>query len=70
MLTEEIDSGGLEQNMNDEWVQCSKAVVKDFDEHHDHTHEDWLDSLNLHETSWILFVTIDDRVSGNFGWPK
>lgn len=33
-------------------------------------HEDWLDCLNLHETSWILFAWRDRAMKYDFGWPK
>jgi len=58
-------------SMNDEWIQRSREAVEHFkrDNKKNLSHEDWLDYLNLHETSWILFVTIEDRVSSDFGWP-
>ena len=54
--------------MNNEWVRYSdrsaEAVVVVAD------HEDWLDYLNLYETSWMLFVwTRSYGKSRDFGWP-
>lgn len=55
--------------MNNEWVRFSdrsgeaEVFVTD--------HEDWLDYLNMYETSWILFVwTRNNREGGKFGWPS
>ncbi len=54
--------------MNNEWVKFSdrsgeaEVFISD--------HEDWLDTLNLYETSWMLFVwNRDNSKSGDFGWP-
>jgi len=60
---------GLGKNMNNDWIYCSREVVKDLEGKRVCNHEDWLDILNLHETSWMLFVTIDGRASCEFGWP-
>ena len=55
--------------MNNDWIHCSKEVIKDLEGKRICSHEDWLDILNLHETSWMLFVAIDNRASCVFGWP-
>lgn len=54
--------------MNNEWIKYSDrridpdVLVCD--------HEDWLDYLNLYETSWILFVwSRNNSMGGDFGWP-
>jgi len=53
--------------MNNEWVKysdrSSQVDVFILD------HEDWLDYLNLYETSWMLFVWNSNNEGGNFGWP-
>ncbi len=55
--------------MNDSWVKCSKIVATDRREHQRiRNHEDWLDCLNLHETSWMLFACTDDDIMYKFGW--
>lgn len=58
--------------MNNEWIYRSKRIVKEHNLANDKdlSHEDWLDCMNLHETSWMLFVTIDYRDSYAFGWPE
>lgn len=57
--------------MNNEWIQCSRLSIKEHKLDSDKylSHENWLDYLNLHETSWMLFVTIEGRNSYKFGWP-
>ena len=35
----------------------------------DYDHEDWLDYLNLYETSWILFARKTIHNSEPSGWP-
>jgi len=60
--------------MNNEWVKYSDRSSEDIVVVTDH--EDWLDYLNLYETSWILFVwtrsnwTGSNSEDGNFGWPS
>ena len=54
--------------MNNAWIYCSKAVIDDHRGFLLCDHERWLDTLNLHEISWMLFATINDR-DGGFGWP-
>ncbi len=54
--------------MNDDWIKYSDRTTND--ELLVCDHEDWLDYLNLYETSWILFVWNKRNLeSGNFGWP-
>ena len=58
--------------MNDSWITCSKMLANDIRTHDQssYDHEDWLDCLNLHETSWILFAWRDRAMKYDFGWPK
>lgn len=58
--------------MNNEWIHCSKLLVEEhkLDDDKCLSHEEWLDYLNLHETSWMLFATIGRRNSYVFGWPE
>lgn len=58
--------------MNDNWVRCSKIVVNNIrtDDQRICDHEDWLDYLNLHETSWLLFAWGDRIHKHDFGWPS
>lgn len=56
--------------MNNNWIRCSKItnVINMNDiakQTQSYNHEKWLDRLNLHETSWMLFVNRRNR----FGWP-
>jgi len=61
---------GPVKNMNDSWVRCSKIVAKDLrEDKRIRNHEDWLDCLNLHETSWMLFACTDYDFTYKFGWP-
>ena len=63
---------GLVKSMNDYWVKLSKqSNTASFSERLRYLdkHEIWLDSLNLHETSWILFADQDEHRSEPFGWP-
>jgi len=56
--------------MNDCWVTSSKMVAKDLrEDERIRNHEDWLDCLNLHETSWMLFACTDADIMYKFGWP-
>ena len=63
---------GLVKNMNDLWIKLSKqsntATLSQRLRHLD-KHEVWLDTLNLHETSWILFADKDPHKNESFGWP-
>lgn len=60
---------GLVKNMNDLWIELSKESnttplcrrLQHLDKH-----EVWLDTLNLHETSWMLFADKEDE---SVGWP-
>ena len=55
--------------MNNEWVKYSDRSAEDDVFISDH--EDWLDYLNLYETSWMLFAwNRSNSRSGNFGWPR
>ena len=54
--------------MNNEWVKYSDRSSDD-DTFFVSDHEDWLDYLNLYETSWMLFVWNSNNEGGNFGWP-
>ncbi len=64
--------GGLEQNMNNLWVRLSKqsntSTLSDRMRYLS-GHEIWLDSMNLHETSWILFADENTHQQESFGWP-
>ena len=64
---------GLIKNMNDRWVRLSKetyfATLSQRLQYLD-KHEVWLDALNLHETSWILFADRGSHRDESFGWPR
>ncbi len=54
--------------MNNAWVKFSDRSKNDIFMVNDH--EDWLDYLNMYETSWILFVWNRRNLeSDDFGWP-
>ncbi|KKL17203.1 hypothetical protein LCGC14_2487920 [marine sediment metagenome] len=59
--------------MNDNWVELSKksniATVKERSCYLS-GHEIWLDYMNLHETSWMLFAGKDAHYNECFGWPR
>jgi len=63
---------GLVKNMNDFWIKLSKksntAPLPQRLQYLD-KHEVWLDTLNLHETSWILFADKGSHRDESFGWP-
>ena len=54
--------------MNDEWIAYSDRSIEPDTIVHDH--EDWLDYLNLYETSWMLFVWTRSNKGLDFGWPS
>ncbi len=58
--------------MNNLWVRVSKqsntsALSQRM--HYFSGHEVWLDSMNLHETSWMLFADKGSHRNESFGWP-
>ena len=64
---------GLVESMNDKWVRLSKqsntASLSRRLQYLD-KHEVWLDTLNLHETCWILFAGDEIHINESFGWPR
>lgn len=58
--------------MNDLWIALSKqsntASVMERAQYFSY-HEIWLDSMNLHETSWVLFADKGSHRNESFGWP-
>lgn len=63
----------VEQSMNNLWIKLSKqsntAILSERLCYLD-IHEIWLDSMNLHETSWMLFADEDAHQNESFGWPS
>ncbi len=59
--------------MNNNWVRLSKesntASLSRRLQHLD-KHEVWLDYMNLHETSWMLFADKVTHQQESFGWPR
>ena len=59
--------------MNNEWIKFSEWVKYSDRSNEEHVfiidHEDWLDYLNLYETSWMMFVWNSNNADGDFGWP-
>ena len=59
--------------MNDNWIELSKqSSFASFEERtlYLSNHECWLDTMNLHETSWILFAGQEIHNNEPFGWPR
>lgn len=53
--------------MKNYWIEYSnRRGDVDLD---DYDHEDWLDYLNLYETSWILFAGKTIHNNEPSGWP-